>query len=75
MFRILVLCLAVSGCSTIAPSTMNFPAPPELLMRKPLALKPLPKLLLKTTKPVTSTQKPYQVSSPGSKNNPQLDEE
>jgi hypothetical protein len=30
---------------------------------------------LKTTKPVTSTQKPYQVSSPGSKNNPQLDEE
>ena len=37
MFRILVLCLAVSGCSTIAPSTMNFPAPPELLMRKPLA--------------------------------------
>jgi hypothetical protein len=74
MFRILALCLVVSGCSTTAPSTINFPTPPELLMRKPLALKPLPKLFLKTTKPVTSTPKPYPVYKGGSESSQPLDD-
>lgn len=39
---ILVLCLAVSACSTTPPPVVSYPTPPDLLMRPPQTLKPLP---------------------------------
>ena len=75
MYKILVICLAVSGCGTIAPSTMNFPTPPELLMRPPLQLKPLPKPLEQITVSAKKTHKPFKRSKAGLESSQQLDED
>lgn len=74
MYKILAICLLGSGCSTIAPQTMNFPTPPELLMRPPSKLQTLPKRLLGIT---ASAKKTPQLSPPykiGSESSQELDE-
>lgn len=42
MYRVIVLCLILSGCTTTLPRQDNFPNPPALVMRPAKPLKMLP---------------------------------
>ena len=74
MYKIIALCLLVGGCSTIAPSNLNFPTPPEILMREPLPLQTLSKQSQPITVSATKTRKLFKRSKAGLESNPQYDE-